>query len=293
MNYIEELAKLNISCKNFSEEELNQIIAFEYQINKLMEFAPLFDQYSRTENKNKFINLDFEHLYAIARIDEKLSKLVFCEFLDIERTLKANILNYKNELNLPDTIISNYIRTDTEYLNKVYTPENRQVLLKYSKPLNELTFEQFLDVVQFGTFQRLNAYIYNTYLNKSFIYESNVSSALRLRNKVAHCENILSQLVIKDNHGSNDVASFLGQKGVNHKTLVTNMSRTIVSDYCNMLFLYCSIEPNYKVQENFRNLNGFINYCRTFSPLFDKNQILVSVFNFMIKVVEIFGSEII
>ena len=74
--------------------------------------------------------MDFEQLYAVARIDEELSSFIICAFLDIERVLKARLLTLKNRLNISDDIVKQYIQTDTEFLNKTYTPENRQVLIK-------------------------------------------------------------------------------------------------------------------------------------------------------------------
>ncbi|MBD5585402.1 MAG: Abi family protein [Clostridia bacterium] len=292
MDYFEELRKLNITFENYNEEEIGQIINSEYPFNRLMEFTTLFDKYRSSVKKGKFVSLDFDHLYSIAKIDEELSKLIFCEFSEIERTLKANLLALKDELDLPESVIEKYVQTDKEYINKVYTPENRQVLVKYSKPIEELNFDQFLDVVQFGTFQRFNSYIYNTYKNCIFIYDDYVTSALKLRNKVAHCEALLPQLSIKDGYGSQDVVAFLGRNGINHKTLTTNMSRTLLLDYCNMLYLYCLIEPMHKIKKNYDRLCAFIKYCESYAHIFSKNQTLSSVLNFMKSVVEIFGNKI-
>lgn len=292
MHYINELEKLNITHKKFNEGFVKSVIENEYPFCRLLEYSVLFDKYTKTDKKGTFVNLDFEQLYAVARIDEELSSFIICAFLEIERVLKARLLTLKNRLNISDDIVKQYIQTDTEFLNKTYTPENRQVLIKYSKPIEALSIEEFLDVIQFGTFQRFCAYIYNTYTNKPYEYDNYIKSAYRLRNKAAHCEAIITQLKEPFDYGTQSIVGFLREKGIKHKTLTTNMSKALVFDFCNIMYLYCGIEPKYKIERTYKKLSGLLDSCKQYTELFAKNSMLVSVYRFMREVAEIFKNGI-
>lgn len=294
MNYIERLEKMNISFNGINKSLAQTIIETEYPYYKLIEYSSLYEKYTTTNKKGKFINLDFEHLYSLAKIDEEFSNIILCEFLELERTIKAIILSKKIKYNIPSNVVEEYVSLDEEYLNHVYRFENRQVLLKYENvSLKGMTIEQFLDVIQFGTLEKFYNYLYKTYFAASEKYYGYyISSAYKLRNIVAHYEALISQLNKNKKSGTQEVSSFLGNNGVNHKTLKTNMSKPIVLDYCNMLYLYYLLQPDYKLIQNYSRLNRFLKeFCEPYFELLNKNEILKSFYYFICNVIEIFHSH--
>ncbi len=289
MNYIDELKAQNIKFVRINETEAEKILESEYSFFKIMEFSVNFDRYISTQRKGQFIDLDFSQLYYIAKIDERLCEIVMSLCLEMEQKLKTMLINDMIRVCDPNQFLSVYYRSDIEYLQNMYTPENFEILLnKYAvDDISQLEFFQFIDIVQFGTLERIIHSFYKIYspqiYNSAFApFEKPLSSVKRIRNIVAHNNSLLNQLKNQNLYTNSEISSFLGANGVKNKTLKTNFSKAIVFDLSNSFYMYFQIIPLHKGKYHIKELHDFdVEYCQMYETAWCKNDLLKSVYKFM------------
>lgn len=293
MEYISKLKELGITFNEISECKAEYIMKNEISYYKLMEYSCVFERYNSTEQKGKFINLDFSQLYYLSKIDFELSYIAMQMCLELELIIKTIFLN--DVMNFVDTkaFMKAYYKTDEEYISFVYTADNFETIKsKYNvENIFDLDFDQFIDVVQFGTFERILKFFYNEVVQEcsntvKFVIEQ-IACMRRIRNIVAHNNSILGQLYIKRDCKNFKLLAFLGKNGIKNKMLKTNMSKGVVADLCGLFYLYFNLVNSY--EKVFKRLSTFNKeYCKKFLSLYSNNSVINSFYSFMTSVIEIF-----
>ena len=297
MNYISEMKKKQIKFNRINEQTAEYIMKNEYSFFQLMEYSQIFDQYISTEKKGQFIRLEFAHIYYLAIIDEQLRHLILHQCLELEKYLKLQITNYFNRRNeLISAILQDYMIQDMEYLSETYKESKNDIIHeKYTNlKIEELNLIQFLNVIQFGTLERFWLFCYDKCIapssEKLNALRDCFLSTRRLRNASAHNNTILSNLrekaMAEQNYTSSQhVSNYLKQSGIGQKTLATNMSKKIVRDFCNFLYLCRETESSAILQKNYECWNDFFNDTyHNYADIFKPNELLRSVYHFIQKV---------
>lgn len=297
MNYILEMKKKQINFNRIDEQTAENIMKNEYSFYQLMEYSQLFDQYVSTEKKGQFIRLDFAQIYYLAIIDEQLRHVILQQCLELEKYLKLQITNYFNGRNeLISVILQDYMIQDMEYLSETYKESKNDIIHeKYTAlKIDELNLVQFLDVIQFGTLERFWIFCYDRCITSSrekliTLRECFISTRY-LRNAAAHNNTILSNLPKKAKTEQNctssqHVLNYLKQSGVGQKTLATNMSKQIVKDFCNFLYLCKETESSTILQKNDEDWSRFFSDTyNNYADILKSNDLLSSVYRFTRKV---------
>ena len=305
MNYIilEPFEKLNVTFNGVSREKATQILRFECPPHKMLAYCCLFDSYKSTKKKGQLINVDFEQLCKLKEIDEIFSNLLLVDFLETEIAMKARLLSDCADRGVSEFVVRQYVKTDEEYILTTYTAENRQILTKYrDKKIDELDLAQFLEAIQFGTFERLYNYVYNVLLpneakvlsgqeyvqNKIKSFGQFFPSARRLRNIVAHYEPLIPYVKNQGRYAIGEVVHLLRKGGIGEKSLSTNLKKSIVSDYVNFRFLSKSMQSDECFRINKSRTCDFIKTIKDkYSALYKNNSLLKSLFQFFVAVNEI------
>lgn len=293
MNYINSFKEMNISFNNIDEKSAIDIMQHQYSYSKLISFSCVFEKYNQDPSRlGKFVSLDFFQLYALAEIDSFLSKLVMIMCLDIERIIKSTIAFDANNVDSIDSFFSDYLKQDNSFLQKTYCSDNISIIKnEYNdKSIEEIGFYGFIDIIQFGTLLRVVNSFYNT-----FVFDGSLIPPLQkcfesiktIRNLVAHNHSLLNKLNIRSHYRVNKVSSYLGKKGIKHKTLSTNMSIGIIHDLCCLFYTvhFLSIETEY-----YKKMFGYLDsyYCQKYSVLFQNNDSLKSNYYYIKKVLNVF-----
>lgn len=289
MNHIELLKQQNIQFKFIDEYSAQNILKKEYPCFKLTDYSLLF---------NNTCVLDFSQLYYLAILDENLRHIVICNCVDLEQILKTIIIDDAEKLEVKELILEEYLTFDRDYLLSHYNSNNIDIFFDESMPnsLSDLSFEQFLEVIQFGTFEKFLHFFYKKYsmnlYNKEYApFEQHINSVKRLRNISAHNGLLIGSLNKKREVTSDKISAFLGSNGIKHKTLRTNMSRQTVFDLCNLLHLCCSVFSKVKFNNTIAQFDYFFkNDCVQYKLLYSKNSLLISAYNFMKSVVDIYAN---
>ncbi|MCH5165038.1 MAG: Abi family protein [Clostridiales bacterium] len=292
---IEYLKKLNVKFNIIDEKEAANLISSEYPLNRLIEFASIFEQYKMTDKQGQFVNLEFAQLYYLTKIDERLRHILMKMCLEIEQKIKYILISDSIKLKVARTFLTEYIRSDYDYLYRHYSKE---LDLFISGDENVYTLDKFLDIITFGTFVKLvrafyQQYAQEIYHKKHASFEQYLSSVHHIRNKAAHNVTLLSELNEKRGLLNPQVSEYLAKHGINSKTLKTNLSRTIVFDITSVMHLYCNLLSREQIKQNNKVWRKFVfKECRSYKKLFQKNEILKSAYRFSQKVVRIYSKKV-
>ena len=296
---IESIKETGITFNYISEEKANTIMKSEFSPRMLLCYSSLFDKYKKTLSAGRFINLDFAYLYELALLDCELRKIVMEMCLDIERCLKVFLIDDCEQLGCKDSIVADYCETDFDFLNANYKNNYLDHYAKQiigSSSVSELQLDDFLEIVQFGTFQRLLIFFYSKYSNKTEAHDrlsllSNLDSVRSLRNAAAHNNALLSHLnyeVSEDFHKNYALVSFLGNHGIKSRTLETNTKKQLLHDFACLVNMYSKIETNHKEKNCLYSLLSFFeNRCTINASFFNQNPTIMSAYKFCCDVIKI------
>lgn len=302
---INKMKSLGISFFYIDEKQAEHIITTEYTAAKLMKYAAIFDRYRATEKKGQFVELDFSYLYDIALIDTDLRKIVFGMCIDVEETVKAILAADFIRASCSDRIVTDFVNSDQEYLTATYTAANLDTTaaeILGNTPIADLSLDDFLYVISFGTLQRFARFFYllyaeELYNRKHAPFEPYLDSVRVLRNACAHNNTLLGRLSIDSNQPvaflkNYSVISYLGNHGVKHRTLETNMSKACIHDLCCLLHLSSFLLPKERAQSSISKFLDFLRFrCTENRWYYIKAPNLLSAHRFLCDVSAIYYNE--
>ena len=296
MNYnIEVMKSQNIRFSHIDEERAVNIMQTEYSGAKLLSYAALFDKFRSTEKAGTYIDLDFAYLYDLAVIDSCLMKLIMSMCLDIERIIKTFLIADFERSNCGDDIVRRFVEENQKFFSEVYRLENIDYASRYlvgSTSIEELSIYTFLEIIHYGTIQRFARFFYDKFgqllYNKPYApFERYLDSVRRVRNPAAHNNGIICQLAYESKEGhsfekNTRVLSFLGSKGIRHRTLDTNMSKQVVHDICCLLHMYVFFMPGGDVKNMLQDLERLLHErCTSNGAYYSKTPQLQSLHRFL------------
>lgn len=293
------MKSLNIKFARFKETEVQDIIRYEFSMTKLLSYAPLFDKYRSTEKAGQYVNLDFAYLYDLAHIDNQLMKLIVCMCIDIERTLKAMLLSDIERADAPENLVKCFVAENAQFFTEVYNLQNISFAANHAiadKQVVDLELDTFLEIIHYGTLERFVRFFYSQYAPRLYgkthaPFEKYLIPIRRVRNPAAHSNGIISQLYLPNNEQfekNNQLLSFLGRHGISHRTLDTNMSKPVIHDLCNLLYMYAYYVRKDSTDNLLHKFQVFLeNRCTQNAIYYHKNPALISAYRFLFDVIKI------
>lgn len=293
------MKSLNIKFARFTETEAQDIIRYEFSRAKLLSYAPLFDRYRSTEKAGQYVDLDFAYLYDLAHIDNQLMKLIVCMCLDIERTLKAILLSDFEQADASDNLVKYFVAENAQFFTEVYNLQNISYAVKHTiadKQVEDLELDTFLEIIHYGTLERFVRFFYSQYAPTLYCkthapFEKYLIPIRRVRNPSAHNNGIISQLCLPSSEQferNNQLLSFFGRHGISHRTLDTNMSKPVIHDLCNLLYMYAYYVRKSSTDNLLHKFQGFLeNRCSQNAVYYSKNPALISAYRFLLDVIKI------
>ncbi len=296
MNPIDIMLEKNITFNLIDKHKAERIMQNEYAYYMLMKLSSVFEK-KKKSNEEKFINLDFGQLYYLAKIDSQLSQILMGLCLKIEKSLKTRLIYDAEKVCNTEMLMNEYYSNESDHLNKTYTSNNIEIIKNenFAEEIKNMNFYQFLDVVQFGTLEKFVHFFYKKFsmqiYKKEFpSFETRLYAVRRIRNIVAHNNSIIAKLQEKTEYKNLKISAMLGNNGIKNKTLKTNMSKAVISDLCDLLYVYYEL-----VDDGGELLYTFVdfdnNYIKKYKDIFCKNDLLRTVYAFLKNVIEIFSQK--
>lgn len=250
-------------------------------------------------NDGKYINLDFAYLKDLATIDCYIRKEIMSISLDIEHFLKTKLLNDFNASKEDGySIVADFISTNPDhYKEEIASKRNGKacsnLIAKYE---NNFALWNFIEVLSFGDFKELYQFFYLR--NPGFKESSKLSYFINpvriLRNAAAHNNCLLQSLTVPyvcpdDFNRNYAVNTFLGAHGLSNKTLITNLNKPLVHDFCVLLHLYYQVVPLNSQKYMWERLaEKFDNRFAYHKNYYKTNTTICSAYIFVRKVINVY-----
>lgn len=287
------------------ERALNYLCNNTYYF-KLKAYAKLYDKYTAPEKSNCYTNLDFAYLQDLSVIDANIRKLIMKISLDIEHYLHTALIKDFNRTDSDGySIVDEFLSQNPEHYSSFFRSNRTgkacsNLIAKYR---GDFAIWNIIEVLDFGDFQQLYAFFYSRYGEKLYgkpsgPYRYFINPSRVLRNAAAHNNCLINSIrtpyISPDRFNNNpEVSAYLGRKGIKNKTLNTNMGKPLLHDFCVMLYLYHLIAPANAQIVLFREASDLFHsrVCRH-ADYYVTNPVLVSAYNFMTQVIDIFTQNI-
>lgn len=289
-----------ITFSYISEEKATSIMETEYTASMLMRYSSLFECYHSTDKAGKFLDLDFAYLYDIALIDSELQKIIICLCMDMERSLKTAFISDCIRVGYRDKIVKDFVEEDYEYVAYFYNVHNLDAAAKRimgDSRVDDLSLDDFLELITFGTFQRLSAFFYRKFAQELYgkptaPFEQFLDSVRMLRNSAAHNNAIIAGIADPNSAEFRQnylLSSYLGRHGIKNCTLKTNMSKQPIHDLSCLLHLYSIMVPCSVKQHSMSEFLRFLHErCTRHSEYYIKNAELISAYRFIEQVINVY-----
>lgn len=286
MNYIDEMKEQNIKFELMDGDHAMEVMKNSFSYYDLISYACLFDKYRAEVRRGQFVNLDFIQLYYLACIDNKLENLLMEVCKSIEKAWKTRLIYDMDIIGNPEKIYREYFETDCIYLMYNYNKNTNDLMESNSWDLQNMTWKDFINSIQFGTLEKFIHFFYKMYAKE--IYgteyapeEMKIAYVRKTRNIVAHGNSLINKLLLKTEKKDVAMLAFLGNHGIKSRTLSTNMSRKIINDIVGTMLTYREIVKDKDLKTEYGN---FITYCEEKKDYFLQNDILVSSYRFINKI---------
>lgn len=265
---------------------------------KIKAYAKNYEKYISGDCFGKYINLEFAYLVEMSKIDMYFRRIIIKMTLDIEHFLKTQLLRDFSENDNEDgyNIINDLFRRYPyveEKLRKKETDRNsscQDLIVKYK---NNFAIWNMVEVLEFGDFIKLYQIYYQKYeTNRSM--EKYLWSVRFLRNAAAHNSCLLNSLRIpysKSIKPNMKVMNFISKiDGISRDARKHRMKNPVVHDFVVTLFVFNNIITSKKIKANTINeLKDFVdNRLIKNKDYFQKNQIILSYYDFMKKIIDYF-----
>lgn len=295
---IEDLKSKNVKFELYNVEEAKKFLQYNNYYFKLKSYARNYTKYSKAEDKNKYINLDFAYLVELSSLDSLLRRVIVGLCLDIEHVIKTRFM--RDITNNPKEdgyeIVKKYIEMDYSVLVALYSNKDKsatkELIEKIKGNEEEIPVWKMVEVLSFGRFIELYTLYYDTYGGSS--YSSYLGSVKFLRNAAAHNTCLLNSLrkpyAIKINKCM-DIMDALSKSKRFETSYKTKMENPVIHDFVVTLFVYydaLNTVGNRAVRDRgmaeVRHL--FFDIMIRNKDFFVKNDVIVSDYRYICQVIE-------
>ena len=283
-----------------TEEQALQFLQKSNYCFKLKAFAKNYQKYTNPkipEKFGKYINLEFAYLQELSTLDALFRKKVMKMVLDVEHFLKVQLINHISENEKEDgySIVEEFLKTTSrDVLGDIeQKSKNSYCADLVKKHKGNFSIWTFIEVISFGDFIELYNFYYSKYDNELKI--GNLLYPIKcLRNAAAHNNCLIHRLappytkVITPNKRLVQITSSIPD--LPKRTYQSKMMNPTIHDFVALLEVYCKIVSPATIPFGINDLKDFFHVrCIKRKRYFEKNEILKSNYEFLVKVVDFYS----
>ncbi len=300
---IQDMTEKGITFNYSEEKDVIDFLKYKNYYFKLKSYGKNYDKYHATENKGKYINLDFAYLQELSTIDMHLRKTILSMALDIEHALKTQLLLDLSQNDAEDgyAIVKQYLATDYTRLKSLYDKIGKSaasdLIQKRKDTGDNYALWELVEVMSFGEFIDLYQLYYSTYPSKENDFSSYLWSIKFLRNAAAHNNCLLNSLKAPYHvtiHKTKDILFELSKiKAISANTREKWMSNPVIHDFIILVFVYVKLIKSSGIkQKGIDNLRWLFNErMLEHKEFFEKNNTITESYNFTSKIVNYFCNK--
>ncbi|WP_353892918.1 Abi family protein [Proteinivorax hydrogeniformans] len=294
---IEHMKNINgIKFNIIDEEEAKQFLRENTYYFKIKSYAKNYEKYKGGENAGKYVNLEFAYLVELSKIDMYFRRVILKMTLDIEHFLKTQLLRdfQANENEDGYSILEElftkypYIRDNISVKSK--NSASSDLVRKYK---DEFAIWNIVEVLSFNDFTKLYHIYYRKYNTKGSV-EKLLWSVRLLRNAAAHNSCLLNSLRTPYNYQirpNEKIKHYITKiDGVGREARKNRMRNPVMHDFVVTLYVFNNIITSKRIREiTMLELKEFTDDRMTRNKsYFNKNQLLISHYDFAKKVIDYF-----
>lgn len=301
LNSIEFVNKLNDKGVEFCEVSKEQAIHYLEEHNYYVKVSSYRHNFKKDE-KGKYKDLDFFHLKDLSTIDMHLKFLILKTILNLEHSLKVNLLksienNGLDDVNLTleflDSLGNNKGDTGYNIKKELYRRRGKgyvgNLLDKFTHP--NYPIWTFVEVISFGTLVKFIKFYVENYEDN--FADCDILFRVRdIRNASAHSNCLIHNLPDKRGYYLDDIYKFLKNNldeynGVFIKRKLRNL---FIHDFICLLYAFNLYVKSDEIKTHrFKEIKEFfdIRVIRN-KDKYEKNKILIDDYKFVKKVIDLF-----
>ncbi|MEG0297554.1 MAG: Abi family protein [Clostridium sp.] len=281
-----------------NEEDAKHFLNSNNYYFKMKSYAKNYDTYIRGDKIRKYVNLEFAYLQELSRIDMYIRKFIIKITLDIEHFAKTKLMRdfSQNEKEDGYSLVKElfekhpYIEKNIKMKARSNNSVCRDLINKYD---DNFAVWNIIEVMTFGDFTNLYSLYYEKYSEKDSMVEF-LWSVKFLRNAAAHNSCLLNSLKnpytgIRQNKKINTYISKI--EVIKPEERRKKMSNPVIHDFVVTLFVLNNIVSSKSLKKiTLKELKDLIDNRFTKNKhYFEKNQIVITNYNFIKKIVDHFN----
>lgn len=269
----------------------NDVSEFLLNHNYFLKVASYRENYKK-DKEGKYINLDFQYLVELSKLDAELRHIIFRMTLDIEHFLKVKLLRAIDSNKQEDgyNIIQKFLSEDNNF--KYLKTIRSHKASGYCKDLIDKYYPYFpiwvfVELITFGTLAYLCDFYYKRY-DVRLTDNKLLNSVRDLRNASAHNNCLLNNLAKWNNDSYQGVSNRLGKiAGLSNDAKKKQLKNKFMCDVVSLLYAYDDIVPAcVSKEQRYKELRRLLfKRMREHSRWFIHNDNLRNAYRFMRKVV--------
>lgn len=280
---ISHLKEKGVVFTSMTETAAEEFITDSTYFYKLASYKKNFVK----DNDGKYVDLEFEALVELSRLDKKLRHILFPLCIDVEHVIKTRIVQEVCDCSDGYIPIQEYFAINPSALDKIQNQDrpssySHNVFFRYNP---DFPIWVFVELVSFGTITSFCNFINDRYGCR--IENSTLLNNMRdLRNAIAHNFCLINNIVsLNDVSPSGKLYSFVSTYGIGRDARRTLTNR-FVNDLITLLYLHRKFVDD---STKFEDLKKFLAVdVLTKSHLFSKNTNIKRVYNFLKTVIDKF-----
>lgn len=288
--------KSGIQFNIINEQEAIDFLTNNTYYFKIKSYAKNYEKYSEGENAGKYVNLEFAYLKEMSTLDMYFRRVIMKMTLDTEHFLKTQLLRDFAYNDKED----GYSIIDELFLRYPYIKENinkkernsacSDLVMKYK---GNFAIWNIVEALSFGDFTKLYQLYYQKYKTKGSM-EKYLWSVRFLRNAAAHNNCLLNSLRLpysKKVNPNKSIINFLSKiDSISREARKSKMKNPVIHDFVVTLFVFNSVATSKEIKKKtMEELKGLIDgRFIANKEFFRKNQLIISYYDFVKKVIDYF-----
>lgn len=289
--------KKGIQFNIVNEQEARAFLTNNTYYFKIKSYAKNYEKYTEGENAGKYINLEFAYLKELSTLDMYFRGIILKMSLNIEHYLKTQLLRdcSRNKRENGYDIVNELFSKDSRIKDNIDRKRSgnsacSDLVKKYN---DNFAIWNIVEVLSFGDFTRLYQLYYKKYKTKGSM-ERYLWSVSFLRNAAAHNNCLLNSLRIpysKKITPNKKVMNFISKiDGISREARKNKMKNPVIHDFVVTLFVFNNIVTSNGIKKNtMQELKDLVdNRFVKNKDFFKKNQLIISYYDFIKKIIDYF-----
>lgn len=296
---IDQLENKGVTFEGISKEKAISILEYSNFYYKIRSFRKNFPK----NREGQYTNLDFFILNDLATIDMRLRYILIHMCLDLEHTIKTNLVRdiTIDEVEDGKKVVNEFISSHksrkklSDYYRYISSPKhpNHGIYLKYNGKIPPVWV--LCELITFGELVAFIEFYCNSYKNRPEYYvplEKNLKYIKKIRNLAAHNSPIINEITVtnqlKRGITNQPLLNFLySLDGISKSTVRTKVTNMKIHDLCSLLFIYDKYIISEGIKKNrYRELKMFMERAKREQRHYKNHENIKSVYIFFSKIID-------